>query len=432
MPLLPSRWSNRRRVSGSYVRQRIASLVQELGKMYFIYSLIMRMPVSMLSLSLLILMSTRTSEITLGGYGAGIIMLSSAVMVPVYLRLSEKMSKRFVLATTSTLNIPAVAYLMMQALQFTDHDRERNIIPFFLATLFVGITIPPFGALSRLRWTKVFNDNGNRQSFNSAIALESIMDVIAIPVGAFLSGAISALASPERSVISVIIFDAIALYIILWLPRLMDRSPRRVLRPVPKPLEGTEPLRWVPLAGISCLGLLLGATESALTSYTVATDSVNVVGFYLTTLGFSGMVVGGLLLFYRVTFSSWRSWLITGILLILTTIMFSTFTSVWGLIILLVLLGGALGVGLICMDSIATSVTPRTLLGSALASMQTTYLGGMGLGLVWGVALGGEISYQASLLIPLIAATLYFLFGHLFGYSYRKVFEERLPALHDA
>lgn len=423
-----SKWSTRRQVSASYVKGRLRHMVDELGKMYFVFSLIMRLPVSMLAISLLVLMSTRTNEITLGGYGAGIIMLASALMMPAYLRLSELTSKRFVLATTATLNIPAVAYLMMQALKFSEVSRSQNLIPYFAATLMVGITIPPFGALIRLRWTKIFNDTGNRQAFNSAIALESIMDVIAIPVGAMLTGLISTL-SPEWAVISVIIFDAISLYFILWLPHLMNRSPHRVLRPIPKPLEGTEPLRWVPLAGIACLGLLLGATESALTAYTVATDSVRAVGFYLSLLGLSGVIVGAILLFYRITFSSWRSWLIIGILLIMITMLFSTFTSFWGLVTMLLLLGGALGVGLICMDSIATSVTPRTTLSSALTSMQTTYIGGVALGIVWGIVLGGRVSYQASLLIPLIAATLYFLFGQLFGHYYRKVFEERLPAL---
>lgn len=423
-----TQWARHRKVSASYVRSRTTHLVQELGKTYFVFSLIMRLPTSMLALSLLILMSTRTNEITLGGYGAGILMLSSAMMVPAYLKLADLTTNRLVLAITATCNIPAIAYLMMQTLQFSEVRQDESTFSYFLATFLVGITIPPFGALIRFRWSKFLTDTGNRQTFNAAIALESIMDVIAIPVGALLTGIIC-LFSPEWSVISVIIFDAIGLYIILWVPSLLERSPHRMLRPMVKPLKEAKSMRWVPLVGIACLGLILGSTESALASYTVATDSVNTIGFYMALLGFSGMTVGAFLLYYRVTFSSWRSWLVTGILLVMITMLLSTFTGLLGLTIMLVLLGSALGVALICMDSVATAITPYSTLGLALTAMQTTYLGGLALGLVWGVALGGRISYQASLLIPLIAAVGYFLFGQLYGYFWRQAFEEQLPPL---
>lgn len=428
---LTERIFDHRKNATRYVRARINYIVKNYGVLFFGFSLLMRLPTAMLALALLLLVSSRTGEITLGGYGAGAILLSSAIAVPAYQALANRFSRRIVFFVSVSLNIPAIAFLLTQTYRFSPAEIPDSTSTYFIAAILAGITTAPVGALMRSLWSEHFKKTGDRKMLNSTIAIESIFDVFALPIAAALTGFI-AIFNVLWAVIAVIVIDAIGLILILWIPFTfpsLSHRPQRSFRTLSQVKEGTASMRWLPLAGIACLGALLGSIESALAAFTVSTNSIGTVGFYLTALGIAGTLLGILLVYYRVSFSSWSSWMITGAMLILSSMLVSIFSSEIALGFALAFLGAALGISLICMDSAATYLSARHNLEITLASLQSTYVGGLALGLVWGAILGQRFGYQAALLIPLLASVLFFLLGHLYGYRWRRQFEERLELL---
>ena len=92
-------------------------------------------------------------------------------------------------------------------------------------------------------------------------------------------------------------------------------------------------------------------------------------------------------------------------------------------------MGMAYGMCLVTMDSVAASLSARKNLDLALSTLQASSLGGIALGFVWAADLSGSYSYQVSLIIPLVAAATFFCLGHLYGFLWRRSYEEHLALL---
>ena len=95
----------------------------------------------------------------------------------------------------------------------------------------------------------------------------------------------------------------------------------------------------------------------------------------------------------------------------------------------LVLVGLSYGICLVVVDSALTSLAARSNLDLALSTMQACSLGGIAVGFVWAADLSESYNHQVALLVPLIAAVFFFILGHLYGFLWRRMYEERLAPL---
>ena len=154
---------NRWKYSIRYTMSRLQVIVRTLGIQFLLFVVLMRLAPSVLSLSLLILMASETGEVTLGGYAAGIAALSFAVMMPLYSAVARKFGHTPVLVTTGILNIPMMAILLWQFLQFSNKAFQQGIVGVLVAAALAGATTPPMAAMMRSYWSREYATSKDRK-----------------------------------------------------------------------------------------------------------------------------------------------------------------------------------------------------------------------------------------------------------------------------
>lgn len=418
----------RLKISSAYARRRIQNLTLTHGRLFLVFSLLMRLPASMVMLSVMMLFAEETGNSSLGGYAAATVGFSSALMIPLYRRLAECWAPRLIFFTATVLNIPALAWLLLQSLQLGQTQPQASAQPlFFLAAALTGITTAPLGSFMRSYWSARYQRNRDRRTLNLSVSLETVLDVLALPLGAGIAGLSNQLLSAQATLITVLVIDVLGLLFLIWRPESLPVEPGSSARLVWR--RPRLSLLWVPELGNLCLGVSLGATQAAIVSLTLSTNQLSTSGLLLALLGFCALLAAIFVLFERFTIFSWHAWLLSGILLMLSALLLSMPSSILGLVPALICSGATYGVCLLVMDSITTSLSARKNLEGALITLQASSLAGIALGFAWSAEVSGAFNYQVALMIPVVAAALYFCLGHIYGYFWRLKYEERLAPL---
>ncbi len=416
----------RLKISSAYARRRMQSLTLTHGRLFLVFSLLMRLPAAMVMLSVMMLLAEETGDSSLGGYAAATVGFSSALMIPLYRRLTECWAPRPIFFTATVLNILALTWLLVQSLQLSQNQAQAQPL-FFLAAALTGISTAPLGSFMRSYWSARYQRNRDRRFLNLSVSLETVLDVLALPLGAGIAGLSSQLLSAQATLITVLAIDVLGLLFLVWRPESLPVEPG-----TSAPLTWRRPrlsLLWIPELGNICLGISLGATQAAIVSLTLSTNQLSTSGLLLALLGVCALLAALFVLFERFTIFSWHAWLLSGILLMLSALLLSMPSSILGLVPALICSGASYGVCLLVMDSITTSLSARKNLEGALITLQASSLAGIALGFAWSAEVSGAYTYQVALMIPVVAAALYFCLGHLYGYFWRLKYEERLAPL---
>ncbi|WP_237189653.1 MFS transporter [Rothia nasimurium] len=416
-------------VSAKYARTRIQGILLAHGWRFLVFSLLMRLPTAMVMLAVMMMLSDQNREATLGGYAAGTVGLGAALMIPVYRSISDRWGQRRIFFTITLLNIMALLWLMLESLRFSE-TANGSITRFLIACALSGLTTVPLGTVMRSYWSAEYQATKDRRKLNASISLETIFDVTAIPAGAALAGITTLALTAQFTLFAVILINVLGLLMLLWRPENLPIETRVVSDNPRKPLRGgNRSLIWIPQVGSVFLGLSLGATQASIVSFTISTDQMEVTGFLIALLGVSAVAAALFVIFERLPMFGWSAWIISGIFLTITSMMLSLPVSTLGMIPALIGMGLAYGICLVTMDSITASLTARHNLDLALATLQAGSLGGIAVGFVWAADLSGLYNYQVALLVPILAAVIYFCIGHFYGFRWRRAYEERLSPL---
>lgn len=430
LPVTISDGAQRLVISARYARSRVQGILLTHGWRFLVFSLLMRLPAAMVMLALMMMLVVQNGETTLGGYAAGTVGLSAALMIPVYRSISDRWGQRRIFFAVTALNMAALTWLMIESLRFSGTS-STAIARFLVACAVVGVTTVPLGAMMRSYWSAEYLTTRDRRKLNASISLETMFDVTAIPAGAALAGITTVFFTAQSTLFAVILIDVLGLIMLLWRPENLPVEIRDTSATARrKPLRGvSRSLLWIPQLGTICLGISLGATQASIVSFTMSTDQLGTTGFLIALLGLCAVGSALFVLFERLPMFGWVAWLISGIFLTLTAMTLSLPGSTQGMIPALVFMGLAYGMCLVTMDSVAASLSARKNLDLALSTLQASSLGGIAVGFVWAADLSGSYSYQVSLIIPLIAAALFFCLGHLYGFLWRRSYEEHLALL---
>ena len=424
-----SELGTRMRVSSRYAQTRMQNILLTHGWRFFIFSLLMRLPASMVMLAVMMMLAYQNNEATLGGYAAGTVGISAAFMIPVYRRLSDRWGQHKIFFAVTVLNILALVWLLLESLSFAE-GTSGSITRFLLAAALTGITTVPLGTVMRTYWSAEYLKTKDRRKLNVSISLETMLDVIALPAGAVIAGLSTLVFNAQATLFSVLIIDVLGLLMILWRPGSLPIERRDMVEGKPKPLRGgNRSLLWLPQTGMICLGTVLGSTQAAIVAFALSTDQISVTGFLIALLGLFAVASALFIIFERLPAFTWVAWLLSGLGLTAATLLLSLPSSLEWLVLALVLVGLSYGICLVVVDSALTSLAARSNLDLALSTMQACSLGGIAVGFVWAADLSESYNHQVALLVPLIAAVFFFILGHLYGFLWRSMYEERLAPL---
>lgn len=150
-------------------------------KSFCISGAIARLPISMMSLGIVLALNYLYDNWTVAGSMSAAYILAVASVTPFYARLFDRFGQRRIGTVALTVQVIAM-------LGFAFAAWNRVPIPLLFALAIVmGFTQFSFGALVRTRWAYALRDSDNMGLLNTAYALEAAIDEIVFIVGPILS-----------------------------------------------------------------------------------------------------------------------------------------------------------------------------------------------------------------------------------------------------
>jgi predicted MFS family arabinose efflux permease len=221
------------------------------AKLWSVAGFVARLPMSMVTLAIVLLIAGRTGSYGLAGAVSAAYMLTGAVSAPILARLIDAWGQARVL-------LPAVCSfaLGLAGLLVAVERSWPTPVPHLFAA-FGGACYPPLGACVRARWAAAL---GESPGLHTAYSLEAVVDEAVYMVGPVV---VTVLATSVNEALGVILVIAFALVGGLWLAGLRSTEP---------PARGSsatagrrERMGWgwlfMLVLAATCLGALFGSTE---------------------------------------------------------------------------------------------------------------------------------------------------------------------------
>lgn len=355
-----------------------------------------RLPVSMVSLGIVLLVSARTGSYALAGTVSSAYLLGNALLAVVVARLVDRLGQHRVLPVAQAAHAGALALLMWGV------EADWSSPALHALAALSGGALPQVGALVRARWSHVLDD---ATSVQTAYALEAVVDEALFVLGPTVVTFLATAWHPLAGLLTALacgLFGALAL-----------AAQRGTEPPAGRDLPtGTarQPMPWgvvVPLTVVCvALGAVFGATELVTVAFTeergVKALAGPVLGLWALGSLAAGLVSGAI---------AWRRGpdvrLRWGVLALGVALVPLALVDSVGMLAVLLLLGGmAIAPTLIATMALTERSVPRSRLTEGMAILHM----GMGIGIAPGAALAGVVvdarGASAAYVVPAVAGLL--------------------------
>ena len=265
--------------------RRVLSLPGAL--VFSLSGLVARLPISMVSLGIVLLVSTRTGSYSLAGTVSAAYLIANAFFAVLQARLIDRLGQRRVLPVS--VGVFALGLVAMMAAVEAD---VRAPWPHLCAAL-SGAAMPQIGSCVRARWSLLVPD---KQDLHTAFAFEAVADETVFILGPALVTVLATTVHPLAGLATAVL-AAVAGTAVLVGQRRTEPPPSGATR-----RHGSGPMPWpvlVPL--IACaftMGALLGGAEVATVAFSDELGAKPLSGLMLAlwALGslLSGVITGAL------------------------------------------------------------------------------------------------------------------------------------------
>ncbi len=241
-----------------------------------------RMPISMVTLAIVLLVEARSDSYGLAGSVSAAYMVATAVSSPALARLIDQWGQRRVLVPCF-IGFSAGLGAMVLSVEL---DWPLPL-PHLLAAV-AGLSFPPIGACVRSRWTYLL---GQGPSLHTAFSVEAVLDETIFILGPVLVTVLATRIDPMAGVASVAAFAIIGGF---WF------TSQRRTEPPASTTKGTatrrEPFDWgwlLPMVAVAlCLGSLFGAIEVATVAFAEEQGKPRLTGVLLAVYAAGSLIAG--------------------------------------------------------------------------------------------------------------------------------------------
>jgi MFS family permease len=348
-----------------------ASLIALAGRSYFPIAFVARLPFAMMVVGVLTLVVAARDSVALGGVNSASVGIGSALFGPLVGAAADRYGQRAVLVPVGLANA-----VLLGALPFVVQSSAPDLAVLAMSFL-IGATAPQVAPMSRTRLVAIIRNRmepkRHERVLSGTMAYESAADETVFIVGPFLVGVLASAIAPwvavaGASVLTFVFVTAFALHPTgrLTLGHASDPRPapaRQLLRP----------RLVVVVVGILGIGFFFGSTLTALTAFMADHGGSSRAGllYGLMGIGSAGLALGSAA-FPRAFRLGWR-WLLFGVVLLGSAVVFATADSVLAVGIVLAVMGIGIGPTLVTQYSLGSdrspvgrSATTMTILGSAV------------------------------------------------------------------
>lgn len=245
--------------------------------------LVARLPISMVTLGIVVLVSERTGSYALAGSVSAAYLITNAIFAVPLARLVDRRGQSRVL-------LPAVLVfgtglsLMMAAVE----RGAGTPVPHLFAAL-AGATMPQIGSCVRARWSHLLGED--KRTLQTAFAIEAVADETVFIVGPALVTMLSTLVHPVAGLVTAVV-AALAGTAALVAQRATEPPASRDAGPD----LSVGPMPWVVLgpltAAMFLLGALFGGAEVATVAFSEELGRKPLAGLLLAIWAAGSLVAG--------------------------------------------------------------------------------------------------------------------------------------------
>jgi MFS family permease len=355
--------------------RRVLSLPGALA--FSLTGLVARLPISMVSLGIVMLIS-----LTGGSYGyAGTVsaanILAAAVFSPLQGRLVDRFGQHRVLPVSITVFAVAIAGLIA----VVELDAPTPV-PHILSAV-AGAGLPQIGSCVRARWANLLS--GTRE-LQTAYALEAVVDEAVFMTGPIIVTLLATAVDPLAGLGSAAVFGVLGTYAFA--------AQRRTQPPVLTTSSGDRPdtpIGWQTLLPVClaavCLGTLFGSNEVVTFAFARSHGRAGATGLLLAIWALGSLLAGlltGMVDWKAAPVQRFRRGMI-GLALVMLPLLIAGNLVVLGL--LLFMAGFAISPTLVASVSYIESVVPAARLTEGISWLTT----GLAVGIAPGAAIAGHV-----------------------------------------
>ena len=441
---LRKQWRNFRR-SHRVGRALLWRQLRSDGSARLLLDVLMHLPVVLVGISLFIIVTNHSFSVHLSGYSVGAAVFAFACTSLMTSVMTRFIGIRWLLGMYAVVNIPALVYLS----HLSGGGGSIGTTEYALMCLAVGVTIPPWSVLSQRHRAHNTEFAGNGPV---VMAWSNMLNLSMYPLAALLTLPAMYYGGGRAGLWVTAALDVLLIAAVLFTPSLLPGSrPRTAVTAAPTPsaasalLQHPETqlphtgrgvhvnvLKLLLVLGTAMLGACLGSAATGLLGMVMSYDSLYLypvmiaVGTGVIVVVAVPILLGG----FRIV--PWQGWLVSGVTLVFAAMLLPASSSIEGTTGALVLFGAALGASL-AGQSLSLSMlmghSPDSQVSFIARSMSAV---GITMGSMWGGFLGDSPYYRNAFMVPIIAACLYLVLGHVFGYVWRLDYEEHLEPLPEA
>ncbi|MDF9877750.1 MFS transporter [Cellulosimicrobium cellulans] len=425
MTTTPARPTSRARTTSSHpepprpdaqARSGYARLPQLAGSAFLPVAFLARLPFSMLTIGALLLVSSTTSSLALGGLASAATALGTALGGPAQGALADRVGQRRVLLVAVPVATLAVLGLVLAA------ATPGATAAVLAAAAVTGASAPQVGPLARVRWLRLAADEP--RTVEAAMSYESTADEVSFVLGPALVGVLASAGSPQVAVLvaagGIAVFGtAFALH-----PTAHATGSRTTTRTVPDAGEGTDTVgaggvltlvrrEGVVLVGMLAMGLLFGGTQAALTALTRDAGVPGSAGLVYAVMGVGSAVTAlsvvalprrwGL----RSRWITFATGLVAGTLsLVLAAALAAASGSLTAVVVAVAATGLFVGPVMVTVFTVAGERAPVGRTASAMTLVASANVVGVAIGASGGGALADAVSTTTAFSLPVVAAVL--------------------------
>jgi predicted MFS family arabinose efflux permease len=355
--------------------------------------LIARLPISMISLGIVILVSTRTGSYReAGGISAAYIGAAALGALPLA-RFVDRLGQSRVLGAAVTASVVALVLLMVAV-----EKGWPAPLPHVVAAV-SGALMPNVGAAVRARWSHVLSD---RALLDTAYAVEAVNDEVVFMVGPTLTTLLATAVHPAAGLVAAAVAALVGTWLLVAQRRTEPPVRSEVELQVPAP-----PMPWARLAplvtGAVALGLLFGGCEVATVAFSEEHGHKPVAGVLLAIYALGSLIAGvisGGMVFRRDAPTRYRFGILALALLMLPLPLVDDLVLLG---VFLFFAGFAISPTLIAATTWVESLVPSERLNEGMTAFTTGLVAGLAPGAVLVGAVVDSYGASAGFWVPAIA-----------------------------
>lgn len=357
-----------------------------------------RLPISMVSLGIVLLVQEVTGSYGLAGTYAATFVLAQAALALFHGRLLDRVGQGRVLATATTVSSAALALMLVAVLE------DWPVALAYAGAAVAGATLPQVGSAVRARWAHVLT--GRARDLQTAYAFEGVVDEAVFIIGPILVTVLATTFHPATGLTVALLVGLVG----TWAFSLQRGTEPPVLARRDATTGAGVAMPWgvvVPLTVVSlALGTLFGAAEVITLAFATEHDAKQWTGGLLALWSLGSLVAGIL-----TGVVHWRIGVEVrvrrgAIGMALAMVPLALIDEVWLMGAVLLLGGLAISPTLISTMSLVEQVVPRARLTEAMGVLHTGLLAGVAPGAALSGALVDRFGTGAAYAVPIGAGVL--------------------------